>query len=350
MNETPYTAGILGATGAVGQTFIRLLEGHPWFRITALAASERSAGRPYREAAHWLGEAPIPPRLAAMPVQEARPELDCDLVFSGLSSSVAGPIERAFAGAGYPVISNAKNHRMAGDVPLVIPEVNPDHTALIEQQDWGAEGGFIVTNPNCSTVGLVCALKPLADAFGVEAVQVTTLQALSGAGYPGVAALDALGNVMPFIEGEEEKLAAEPKKLLGRLDGGRIAEAGLTVSAQCHRVPVLDGHLKAVSVRLEERAGAEAVREALRGYRTPIADLGLPGAPDPFLHVFEAPSYPQPRLHAMLGGGMTVSVGRVRLCPVLSIKFVVLAHNTVRGAAGGAVLNAELLARQGYLG
>ena len=339
--------GILGATGAVGQKFVEILEGHPWFTITALAASERSAGKPYREAASWIGSRPIPEAVAGMVVSEARPDLDCDLVFSGLDASVAGEIERAFAEAGYPVISNARNYRMHDDVPLLIPEVNPDHAALVTQQQWG--GGFIVTNPNCSTVGLVCALKPLHDAFGIEAVQVTTLQALSGAGYPGVSSLDALGNVVPYIGGEEDKMAAEPLKLLGTLRGGMVEPASFVVSAQCNRVPVLDGHTECVSVRLAGDPPPEAVRRAFLGFESPIAGLGLPTAPGRLLHVFDDDRSPQPRRHAELGGGMTVSIGRIRRCPVMGVKFVALVHNTVRGAAGGAVLNAELLVRQGYL-
>ena len=343
-----YRVGILGATGAVGQKFVELLDGHPWFEVTALAASERSAGRPYREAANWIGSRPIPANLADQIVEESRPGLDCDLVFSGLDASVAGDIERSFAEAGYPVISNARNYRMQDDVPLLIPEVNPDHTRLVERQSWGS-GGFIVTNPNCSTVGLVSALRPLVDAFGVEAVQVTTMQALSGAGYPGVASLDALGNVVPYIGGEEEKMATEPRKLLGTVEDGRIRPLELRLSAQCNRVPVLEGHLEAVSVKLERRASADEVKEVFRTWRSPIADLGLPTSPDPFIHVFEESNFPQPRRHAELGRGMTVSIGRVRPCEVLDVKFIVLVHNTVRGAAGGAILNAELLIEQGLL-
>lgn len=342
-----FRVGILGATGAVGQTFVRLLDGHPWFEITALAASERSTGLSYREATNWISDVPIPEAVAGMEVQKVWPDLDCDLVFSGLSASVAGKAERRFAEAGYPVISNARNHRMDDDVPLLIPEVNPGHAALIERQE--SYGGFIVTNPNCSTVGLVCALRPLVEAFGVEAVQVTTLQALSGAGYPGVSALDIVGNVVPYIGGEEEKLTVETQKLLGTLDGGRVRPLAVTVSAQCTRVPVLDGHLETVSVRLEQAADAGAVREALRDYRPAIAGRGLPSAPERFIQVFEEDAFPQPRRHAGLGGGMTVSVGRVRPCEVMDVKFVVLSHNTVRGAAGGAILNAELLADEGYL-
>ncbi len=343
-----FKVGILGATGAVGQKFVEILENHPWFEISALAASERSAGKKYGEVVNWIGSSPIPPALFEQEVLEARPGFDCDFVFSGLDASVAGDLERQFAEAGYPVISNARNYRMQENVPLLIPEVNPDHTALIEGQTW-SNGGFIVTNPNCSTVGLVCALRPLVDAFGVELVQVTTMQALSGAGYPGVASLDALGNVVPFIGGEEEKMATEPKKLLGALKGGRVEPAEIRISAQCNRVPVLEGHLEAVSVKLKTPVEVEDVQDALRSFQSPIAGYNLPTAPDPFLHVFDDPRFPQPRRHAELGKGMTVSVGRLRRCEVLDFKFVALVHNTIRGAAGGAILNAELLIEQGYL-
>ncbi len=339
--------GILGATGAVGQKFIEVLDGHPWFEITALAASERSAGKRYADAANRIGSEPVPPDIADMEVVAAAPGLEADFVFSGLDASVAGDIEALFARAGYPVISNARNYRMAEDVPLLIPEVNPDHTALVDQQDRG--DGFIVTNPNCSTVGLVCALKPLVDRFDVDAVHVVTMQALSGAGYPGVSSLDALGNVVPYIGGEEEKVATEPTKLLGRLVDGRIERAALRISAQCTRVPVLEGHLEAVSVQFHGAVCAEDVKEALRTWRTPIAGYDLPSAPARFIQVFEDERFPQPRRHVGLGRGMTVSVGRIRPCEVLDVKFVVLSHNTIRGAAGGAVLNAELLVKQGRL-
>lgn len=346
--DRKYRVGILGATGAVGQKFIEVLDGHPWFEITALAASERSAGKSYSEAVNWIGSRPIPEKVATQKVFEVRPDLDCDFVFSGLTASVAGDVERAFAEAGYPVISNARNFRMEADVPLLIPEVNPDHTALIEQQQWGG-GGFIVTNPNCSTVGLVCALRPLVDTFGVEAVQVTTMQALSGAGYPGVASLDALGNVVPFIGGEEDKMETEPLKLLGTFTDGKIVPVSMTISPQCNRVPVLEGHMECISVKLRHQADVAAVREAFLNFENPIAGLGLPSAPEKMLHIFDEEHFPQPRRHAELGRGMTVSVGRIRPCPILDVKFVALVHNTVRGAAGGAVLNAELLIRQGYL-
>ncbi len=343
-----YRVGILGATGAVGQQFIRLLAAHPWFEVTALAASERSAGKPYHEAGRWILSTPIPESLAAMTVQTATPDLDCDFVFSGLDAAVAGDIEAAFAQAGYGVLSNARNYRLDPTVPLLIPEVNPGHTALIAQQQWEG-GGFIVTNPNCSTVGLVMALKPLHDVFGVDTVQVTTLQALSGAGYPGVSSLDALGNVVPFIGGEEEKMRVEPLKLLGRLTGGEIEPAPITISAQCNRVPVLDGHLLCISARLCKNASVEEIEEVFRTAESPLAGMELPSAPARWLHVHDAPDAPQPRRHALLGDGMTVSIGRVRACEVLDVKFVALVHNTVRGAAGGAILNAELLARQGIL-
>jgi aspartate-semialdehyde dehydrogenase len=284
-----------------------------------------------------------------MPVEACEPTLDCDLVFSGLDAGVAGDIEAAFARAGYPVVTNARNYRMEPAVPLLIPEVNPDHTALIDRQAWGDDGAWIVTNPNCSTVGLVMALKPLDDAFGVEAVHVVTMQALSGAGYPGVPSLDSLANVVPFIPGEEEKMHRETRKLLGRLTDAGVEDADVVVSAQCTRVPVLDGHTECVSVRLRTPASPADVAEALASWASPIAGLGLPTAPARPVRVHADERHPQPRRHANAGGGMQVSVGRVQACPVLGVKLVVLSHNTIRGAAGGAVLNAELLAAQGRL-
>jgi len=350
MSSSSFRVGILGATGAVGQTFVRLLEDHPWFTVTALAASERSAGQPYREAVNWLSGKPMPATVADLEVHATDPAaLDCDFVFSGLSSSVAGKVERAFAEAGIPVISNAKNYRMQEDVPLLIPEVNADHAALVEAQSWGGGDGFVVTNPNCSTVGLVCALRPLVDAFGVERVQVTMLQALSGAGYPGVPSLDALGNVVPYIPGEEEKLATEPQKIFGTLRDGRIEPAAMNVSAQCNRVPVREGHLACISAAFDAPAGVADVAEVLSTYRSPLTKEDLPSVPDAFLQVMTEPDAPQPRRHVKTGRGMTVSVGRIQACSVNHVKFVALSHNTIRGAAGGAILNAELLARDGYL-
>jgi aspartate-semialdehyde dehydrogenase len=348
MDLRDYRVGILGATGAVGQTFVRLLEEHPWFTVTAVAASEQSAGRPYREAVNWLGGTPIPSDVADLEVQRADPAVvDCDFVFSALSSSVAGGIERSFAEAGVPVVSNAKNYRLHDRVPLLIPEVNPEHTALIETQDWGG-GGFIATNPNCSTTGLICGLHPLMETYDVEAVQVTMLQALSGAGYPGVPSLDAVGNVIPYIGGEEDKLATEPRKILGSLEGRRVEPADLALSAQCTRVPVQTGHLACVSVQFHEEVGAPAVKRALQRFEAPASTEALPSRPDTFVQVLDAPDAPQPQRHVDAGDGMTVSVGRVQDCPVNDAKFVLLSHNTVRGAAGGAVLNAELLATEGY--
>lgn len=341
--------GILGATGAVGQTFVRLLAGHPQFDVVALAASERSAGRTYKEATNWISGAPMPESVASMTVVEAAPPLDVDVVFSGLDSSAAQTIEPAFARAGIPVVSNAKSFRMQPDVPLLIPEVNPDHAPLVLQQDWGEDGAFIVTNPNCAAVGLVVALKPLVDAFGVEAVHVVTMQAISGGGHPGVASLDILGNVIPLIPGEEEKIEPESRKILGELGDGSVRDYPLTISAQCNRVPVIDGHLECVSVKLEHPATPEDVREVLASWRSPIAGKELPSAPLQPLHVIDDPAGPQPRHHGGLGNGMTVTVGRIQPCSVLDLRFNVLSHNTIRGAAGGAVLNAELLQKMGYL-
>lgn len=343
--------GILGATGAVGQRFVQLLDGHPWFTVTALAASERSADKSYHDAVNWRLETDIPAYARSMVVQPCEPNLDCDLVFSGLDSKVAGPIEQAFAQAGYPVISNSKNHRMEDDIPLLIPEVNPDHTAMIphQRQRRGYGRGFIVTNPNCSTVGLTMALKPLADRFGVRTVTVTTMQALSGAGYPGVASLDILDNIYPYIGEEEEKMEREPLKLLGSCDGTQFTPAPITISAQCNRVNVKDGHLECVSVALDNRADEEALVETFRRFTALPQELGLPFAPAQPVVVRDEKDRPQPRYDRDTGNGMAVVVGRIRRCRVLDFKFLALVHNTIRGAAGAAILNAELLKAQGYL-
>ena len=348
--QHPLRVGILGATGAVGQKFIELLNGHPWFEITALVASERSAGKKYIDAANWMAETPLPAHIAEMEVQSLSPDLDVDFVFSGLDASVAGEAEEALAKNGIPVISNARNHRMRSDVPLLVPEINSSHTALIEQQATFVEtGGFIVTNPNCSTVGLVCSLKPLHDRFGLKRVMVTTMQALSGAGYPGVPSLDAVGNVVPYIGGEEDKLTTEPRKIFAELVDGKLEPIEVRISAQCNRVPVVDGHLECVSVELNTPASPAEVRAAFEEYVSPIAEMDLPSAPSKLLHVFDEPNFPQPRKHARLENGQSVSIGRVRECEVFDVKYVALVHNTVRGAAGGAILNAELLVRQGYV-
>lgn len=334
----------------VGQRFVQLLADHPWFEITALAASERSVGIPYREACRWVVSDEMPALAKELVVRECEPNLACLLVFSALPAEVAGPIEEEFAAAGYAVSSNARNHRLDPDVPLLVPEVNPDHLVLIEiQRRRRRWKGFIVTNPNCSTAQLVLALKPLWDRFGIKALNVVTMQALSGAGYPGVASLDILDNVIPYIAGEEGKLEREPLKLLGRLEGEAVKEAEVIISAQCHRVATREGHLEAVSVRLGQGASREEVVEALQGFRGPPQDLGLPSAPEHPIVVREENDRPQPRLDRDEDGGMSVVIGRVRECPVLDYKFVLLGHNTIRGAAGAAILNAELLKAQGYL-
>ena len=346
--KTRFRVGILGATGAVGQKFVHLMAAHPWFEITALLASERSAGKTYSEATTWFSADPMPERVRKIRVGNARESADVDFVFSGLDASVAGEIEAEYAARGIPVISNARNHRMEDDVPLLIPEVNPDHVSLIDRQNYSGRG-FIVTNPNCSTVGVVCALKPLHDAFGLEAVHVTTLQALSGAGYPGVSSLDILGNVVPFISGEEDKIATEPLKLLGKLTGNGVEFLDIPIAVQCNRVPVVDGHTISMSVRLSGNPDIETVREAIRGFKSPLEGLDLPGSPDRFVQYLDEPDAPQPVRHVLAGKGMTVSIGRLQPCPILGIRMVALVHNTIRGAAGGALLNAEYLVHRGYL-
>lgn len=337
--------GILGATGAVGQRFVQLLQNHPWFEITALAASSASAGRPYREVCQWKVSAEMPPPVRDMVVEECAPGLDCDLVFSALPGEIAGPLEENMAAAGYFVSSNAKNHRLDPDVPLLIPEVNPDHIQIIEHQQRrrGWKRGFIVTSPNCSTTQLVLALKPLQDSFGLRAVMVTTMQAISGAGYPGLPSWDILDNVIPYIGGEEEKIETETVKLLGRLEGHGFQPAPIVVSAQCNRVNTTEGHLEAVSVRLGRKVEVSAVVEALRSFTALPQKLELPSAPRWPIVVREEIDRPQPRYDRDEQDGMAVVVGRVRECPVLDYKFVVLGHNTIRGAAGGSILNAELL-------
>jgi aspartate-semialdehyde dehydrogenase len=344
-------AGVLGATGMVGQRFVKLLADHPWFELTAVAASERSMGKAYVDATRWHLEGSVPERARSLVVKDLEPNLECDFVFSALDSSVAGEAEERFAAAGYPVVSNSKNHRMDKDVPLLIPEVNASHVDCIpvQQKNRGYDSGFIVTNPNCSTAGLVLVLKPLADAFGLEKLFVVTMQAVSGAGYPGVASLDALGNVVPFISGEEEKMEAEPQKLLGKWDGNRFIDAGLGISAHCNRVPVVDGHLECVSVRLKKTATIGEVREALREFEVSEELAALPTAVKHPVIVHDADDRPQPRKDVNTGHGMAAVVGRIRECPLLDVKLTLLSHNLLRGAAGASLLNAELLAARGYL-
>jgi aspartate-semialdehyde dehydrogenase len=345
--------GILGATGAVGQRFIQLLADHPYFEISTLTASDRSAGKRYADACKWLLRGGMPPSVADMPLiptEAAAVPADVRLLFSALPSANAGPVETDLAAAGFAVCSNAASHRMAPDVPLLIPDVNPEHTALIPVQRKRRGGtGYIVTNPNCTTTHLVCALKPLHDAFGLAAVNVVSMQAISGAGYPGVSAMDILDNVIPYIGGEEEKVEIEPRKLLGTLAGEGIALADFAVSAQCNRVAVRNGHLEAVSVKLKRPATQAEVAAAFTGYRGEPQRLGLPSAPDPAIILFSEVDRPQPRLDRLAGNGMATCVGRLRPDPLFDYKFVVLGHNTIRGAAGGAILNGELLYAQGYL-
>jgi len=340
--------GLLGATGAVGQHFVRLLANHPWFGLTWVAASERSAGRRYGELP-WRLAATLPEEIAALPVHTLDGEGAPELVFSALDASVAGECEARLAERGHWVASNARNHRMDPSVPLVIPEVNAEHLELVEQQR--AEKGWrgaVVTNPNCSTVFLAMALAALRP-FSPRRVAVTTMQALSGAGYPGVASLDSAANVIPHIEGEEEKLERETRKILGTVEGGSIAPHAVQISAQTTRVPVLDGHTEAVSVELGRAASREEILAAFAEFAGEPQALGLPSAPAHPIVVHERADRPQPRLDAETHGGMAVHVGRVRACPVLGWKFVLLGHNMVRGAAGAALLNAELLVARGLL-
>ena len=345
--------GILGATGTVGQRMIEMLADHPWFEVSAVAASDSSAGRSYREAAHWLLSTPIPEQVATRTVAPCQVDaLDCDVVLSGLPSDVAEDTEYEFARAGIPVISNASSHRLKPDVPLLIPEINPDHLDAIEAQRCRLKGrGFIVTNPNCSTIGLVFPMAALFP-FGLEAVHVVTMQALSGAGYPGVASLDIVDNIIPAIEDgkEERKLEIEPLKILGKWHDNRFEDARIRISALTHRVNVRDGHLEAVSVKLRDRVSPHHVGAAIRDFRSPIDELRLPSAPRPAMVLESDVQRPQPRLDRDRARGMAVVVGPVESCAVLDFKFRVLSHNTIRGAAGAAVLNAELVYRRGLIG
>ncbi len=340
--------GVLGATGMVGQQFINQLAGHPWFELTWLAASERSEGKRYTEAAPWRLDTPIPEGIAARSVEPCTPGRGPKLVFSALDASVAGEIEQAFAEAGHFVVSNSRNHRMDPAVPLVVPEVNGDHLGLLRVQRAAQRAGGLVTNPNCSTIVLTMALAPLRP-FGLRSCLVTTMQAVSGAGYPGVASLDVLGNVIPFIGGEEEKIESETRKILGTLADGAVEPHPVRVSAATNRVPVVDGHTEAVSVALEQKVQAADLRAAFDRFSAAPQRLGLPSAPDPPVLYLEQQNRPQPRFDAGRGRGMQVTIGRLRPCPVLDWKFVALGHNTVRGAAGAALLNAELMVAEGWL-
>jgi aspartate-semialdehyde dehydrogenase len=342
--------GILGATGMVGQQFVALLAGHPWFHVEWLGASQRSEGKAYRDATAWRLAAPLPDSSASLTVEAAAPGRAPQLVFSGLDSSVAGEIEAAFADAGHTVVSNARNFRMEPAIPLLIPEINADHLALLNVQgEANGWKGRIVTNPNCAAVVLAMALAPLRT-FGLKSAIVTTLQAISGAGYPGVASWDILGNVIPFIGGgEEEKVETETKKILGCLRDGRVDAHPVAISAQTTRVGVQNGHTIAASVGFDHPPSPDAIIEAWRAFKGRPQALGLPSAPaQPVVYLSE-PNRPQPTLDVNRGAGMTVSVGRLRPCPVLDYKFIALGHNTIRGAAGAAILNAELMHREGLL-
>jgi len=349
---TKLKVGILGATGTVGQRMIQLLDRHPWFEVSAVAASDNSAGKNYGQVTRWMLETPVPEAVARMTVQPCQPGLECDFVLSGLPSSVAEETELQLAKAGMAVLSNASSHRMKPDVPLLIPEINPDHLDALQLQKQRMGGrGFIVTNPNCSTIGLVFPLAALQRNFGVEAVHVVTMQALSGAGYPGVASLDIIDNVLPSIDmgGEDRKIETEPLKILGQWREAKFINAPIRISAMTHRVNVRDGHLEAVSVKLGRKASREEIEMAIRDFTSPIDELQLPSAPRPVMVVETHVQRPQPRLDRDRGQGMTVVVGPVSPCAVLDYKFRVLSHNTIRGAAGAAILNAELMYRKGLL-
>ncbi|MGA2674671.1 MAG: aspartate-semialdehyde dehydrogenase [Terracidiphilus sp.] len=347
--KTKHPIGILGATGMVGQRYIQLLENHPWFEIAWLAASDRSSGKPYGEAAKWRLDTPMPERIAKMTVAPAEPEGAPKIIFASVDAAIARELEPKFAAAGCAVLSNSSAFRMAPNVPLVIPEINAEHLHLIEEQPSRKEsGGYMVTNPNCSTIGLVMALKPLEERFGIEQIFVSTMQAVSGAGYPGVASMDILGNVVPYIGSEEEKMEEETLKLLGKLEGHTVAPLAARITAHCNRVAVEDGHTECVSIKFAKPATHEEILAAWEEFR-PLAGQGLPFAPEQPIVWAPQNDRPQPRLDRNRGRGMAVTVGRLRPCGLLDWKFVVLSHNTIRGAAGATILNAELLASLGKL-
>jgi aspartate-semialdehyde dehydrogenase len=348
--QAKVSVGILGATGVVGQRFVQLLEHHPWFEVAWLAASDRSEGRLYGEAARWRMKTSLPSRIAEMRVSPATPDGAPKIIFAALDSSIAAELEPRFAEAGCAVVTNSSALRMQSDVPLVIPEVNPDHIKLIDTQPWRKKsGGFVVTNSNCSAMGLVLALAPLHRQLGIETIMAVTMQAVSGAGYPGVPSLDILGNVIPYIAKEEEKMEEETGKLLGTLDGSKIVQAPFTMSAQCNRVAVEDGHTESIAVKLTKKVSAEQIIRAWSEFRGAAQELNLPSAPKNPVQYLTAPDRPQPRFDVDAGNGMTTTVGRLRPCGVLDWKFTILSHNTIRGAAGAALLNAELLKVKGYL-
>ncbi len=341
---------ILGATGIVGQRLVARLEAHPWFRAAELIASDRSADRPYADAVDWRLRGEVPPEARDLVVRPLDPSrVESPVVLSALSAALAASAEETLAARGHAVISNASAHRMGADVPLLIPEINPDHaSAIAAQRSRRGSAGFIVTNPNCSTVAVAVALAPLHRAFGLRRVSVVTLQAISGAGLPGVPALAIADNVIPFIEGEADKIETEPRKILGRWEGGRFADAPFVVSARVHRVPVSDGHLAALSVETERPCSPAEAAEALALFGGAPQELRLPSAPERVIHVLAGPR-PQPALDRDREGGMVVSVGCIEACPVLGLRLEALVHNTERGAAGAALLNAEWLLASGHL-
>ena len=341
--------GILGATGMVGQHFIKFLDGHPLFHLTWLGASERSAGKRYADAAKWHLGGAAPADIAARKVEDAKPGNAPKLVFSAMDASVATDIEQAFAAAGHVVVSNSRNHRMESDVPLLVPEINPGHLQLIPRQQ-AARGwkGKIVTNPNCSTIVLTMGLAPVMK-FGVTKIIATTLQAISGAGYPGVPSMDIMGNVIPYIGNEEEKMQEETQKILGAFAGDRIQPLSATVSAHCNRVAVVDGHTVTISVEFSSKPTEADIRAAFDTFKGLPQDRNLPSAPKRPVQYMTEVDRPQPRKDAERDRGMATFVGRLRPCPVFHWKFVALGHNTVRGAAGAAVLNAELMQSEGLL-
>ena len=344
VNRIP--VGILGATGTVGQKFIVLLQDHPYFEIAELVASEKSAGQRYGDIVKWKQDVPVPASVATMKIKTTEDALSAKILFSGMDSSVAGPAETAYAEKGHVVISNSKNHRMDADVPLVIPEINADHLELVRKQK---HSGAIITNSNCSTMFLAMTLAPLQAAFGIEAVHVTTMQAISGAGYPGVPSLDILGNVIPYIGDEEEKMETEPQKILGTLKNGGIEPAPFVVSAQCNRVAVVDGHTETLSIKFREKPSVNDVKRVLAGFSGLPQERKLPFAPVHPIIVTEQQDHPQPARDVWLERGMATIVGRIRPCPILDMKMVILGHNTVRGAAGAAILNGETYVELGYL-
>lgn len=344
--EKKIKVGILGATGSVGQKFIELLSNHPWFEIAELAASEKSAGKKYREAVNWIQSNPLLDKYGDMQIKNVDEKLKSNILFSALDSSVAGELEKKLAEDGKLIISNARNHRFDENVPLIIPEVNPEHLDLMFTQKYK---GAIVTNPNCSTIGLCLALKPLHDNFGLTNINVVTMQALSGAGYPGVSSLDIIDNLIPFISGEEEKMQTEPLKIFGKYVDKKIINSKIKISASCNRVPVIDGHTEIVQVSFKEKAEINEIMKTWNNFSSLPQRLKLPSAPEKPTIYFDNEKYPQPKLHRNIDKGMATTIGRLRKCSLFDYKFVILSHNTIRGAAGGTILIAELLKAKNYL-